>query len=294
MSRRRQRKAVKEAKATVTTTTTNTNTSTKDEWGSVTFKPGSPVVNKNPNTKSKSHISSELKSKPKPKPVTTIPTPTPISTPTPTPTPTPELVTKILDDSKSKNSTKSKSISTTKTSKAPEKIIITTVDAEEDEDTMELPTSALSLTFKGATKYILLKDQPCRIISCRMKKKSTNKGNDRMEIKGLHILTGKLYQDTIVGTVMVPVLKVKFKQYTLLDIDTSDGSVSLMDDEGKLKEDAVLGAAPDSMDPFDTIGMDCIKRYQAGEELIVVIFTALGRDVVVEVKKDDAEDDAVV
>ena len=114
-----------------------------------------------------------------------------------------------------------------------------------------------------------------------------------MEIKGLHILTGKLYQDTIVGTVMVPVLKVKFKQYTLLDIDTSDGSVSLMDDEGKLKEDAVLGATV-GMDPFDTIGMDCIKRYQAGEELIVVIFTALGRDVVVEVKKDDAEDDAVV
>lgn len=50
----------------------------------------------------------------------------------------------------------------------------------------------------------------------------------------------------------------------------------------------------ENQDPFDTVGMDCIKRYQAGEELIVVIFTALGRDVVVEVKKDDAEDDAVV
>jgi translation elongation factor P/translation initiation factor 5A len=143
---------------------------------------------------------------------------------------------------------------------------------------------------RNAPKYIMLKDQPVKIDSARMKRKSTNKGNDRIEIKGLHIVTGKLYQDTIVGTVLVPVLKVRFKQYTLLDVDVTDGSVSVMDEEGVLKEDAVLMPSPDSIDPFDPVGMDLIARNRQGEDLAVVIFSALGRDVVVEVKKDDDDD----
>ena len=139
----------------------------------------------------------------------------------------------------------------------------------------------------------MLKDQPVKITDARMKKKSTNKGNDRIEIKGLHMTTGKLYQDTIVGTVLVPVLKVKFKQFTLLDVDASDGAVSLLDDEGVLKEDATLMSAPDSLEPFDSVGMDLIRRNKQGEELCVIVFSALGRDVVVEVKKDEDDETSV-
>lgn len=147
----------------------------------------------------------------------------------------------------------------------------------------ELPTTALALTYKGAPKYVMLKDQPVKLTEVRMKKKSTNKGNDRIECKGLHIVTGKLYQDTIVGTVNVPVLKVKFARYTLLDLDQSDGSVTLMDDDGEIKEDANLAKSGDGPELFDAVGQEVARRFEEEEELDVVVFTCMGREVVVEV-----------
>ena len=90
----------------------------------------------------------------------------------------------------------------------------------------QLPVAALALTTKSAPKYIILRDMPCMIASARLKKKATNQGNDRIEVKGHHIQTGKLYVDTIEGRVMVPVLKVAFAEYSLLDVDPREGAAS--------------------------------------------------------------------
>lgn len=86
---------------------------------------------------------------------------------------------------------------------------------------------------------------------------------------------------------MVPVLKVNISEYSLVDVDKTDGSVSLMDENGMLKEDAFLMPSPNTAGPFDSVGMDLIRRHSNGEELSVVVFCALGRDIVVEVKKDE-------
>jgi len=47
---------------------------------------------------------------------------------------------------------------------------------------------------KGAPKYVVVKEQPCLMLSARLKKKATNMGNDRIEIIGKHIWTGKKYE----------------------------------------------------------------------------------------------------
>lgn len=65
-----------------------------------------------------------------------------------------------------------------KTAQLPKRKVVVSVEVdpgseEEDTvgDTMDLPISALSLTTRSAPKYILLKDQPCKIVEARMKKK---------------------------------------------------------------------------------------------------------------------------
>ena len=122
-----------------------------------------------------------------------------------------------------------------------------------------------------------------------MKKKSTNMGNDRIELKGHHIETGKLYVDTLVGTVDVPVLKVCFTKFYLLDVDQSDGAVTLMDPDGNVKEDAFLARSKDSGNRFDAVGREVLNRNAAGEELDVVVFRAMGKELVVECKATEEE-----
>jgi translation elongation factor P/translation initiation factor 5A len=308
MSRRARRRAKKtsavSAVSAVSAAPTSTPTSSQnDDWSSATFSTSTFTKSAPVKSEAQSPVVETMPPTPTPAaptpaaPTPAAPTPAAPTPAAPTPTQIPPKETISINTKPSKSSKKkkksSKAIKTTRNSAVKSKPVLLDVESMEKDELFELPTSALSLTMRGAPKYIMLKDQPCKIADARMKKKATNRGNDRIEIKGLHIVTGKLYQDTIVGTVLVPVLKVKFKQYTLLDVDISDGSVSLMDDDGALKEDAVLMKSPDSLNQFDTVGMQLIERNNNGEELLVTVFSALGRDVVVEFKKDDTKDGLV-
>ena len=290
MSRRRQRKLGKKATAT---TSTKPQPSSVDEWSTVSFTPqiqiDVPKSQQSQHNAAKTTVATKIISDPDQILAATTAMKALPGSSTKSPPPTLTTLTSLPKNSPKTTSTPTPTPTTTPTTGV---MVDINVDAVEEDEMMELPITALSLTMRGAPKYIMLKDQPVKIQDVRMKKKSTNKGNDRIEIKGTHVRTGKLYQDTIVGTVLVPVLKVKFSQYTLLDVDSSDGSVSVMDDEGNVKEDVVLIASPDTTDPFDTVGMDTIRRNENGESLVVIVFSVLGRDVVVEVKKDEEEDES--
>ncbi|CAE8599449.1 unnamed protein product [Polarella glacialis] len=152
-----------------------------------------------------------------------------------------------------------------------------------DDELMEVPVQAITLVEKGAPKYMILCDMPCKIIETRLKKKATNKGNDRVEVKGLHLWTGKKYEDTIVGTVSIQVPKWSTNEYTLLDVDASDGAVSLMDPAGGTKEDVTLVKDGKEWDP---VSKDVIERFEAGEALIVTVFSCMGKEVVMQVRAE--------
>mmetsp|Transcript_35997 Transcript_35997/g.49988 ORF Transcript_35997/g.49988 Transcript_35997/m.49988 type:complete len:156 (-) Transcript_35997:504-971(-) len=152
------------------------------------------------------------------------------------------------------------------------------------EEDMDMPVQAVVLQSKGAPKYIILCDMPCRLVEARLKKKATNKGNDRVEVKGLHLWTGKKYEDTLRGDVLVQVPKWTTSDYTLLDVDKLDGSVSLMDPAGNTKEDVNLVKDGDEWNP---VSKEVIERFEAGEALVVTVFAAMGREVVVEVKAEE-------
>ena len=77
--------------------------------------------------------------------------------------------------------------------------------------------------------------------------------------------------------------KVKFTRYTLLDVDQEDGCVTLMDVNGEIKEDANLVKSEDGPERFDAVGQEVARRFEEGEELEVVVFACMGREVVTEV-----------
>eukprot|EP00401_Gymnodinium_catenatum_P081540 CAMPEP_0117507198 /NCGR_PEP_ID=MMETSP0784-20121206/26303_1 /TAXON_ID=39447 /ORGANISM="" /LENGTH=127 /DNA_ID=CAMNT_0005302701 /DNA_START=148 /DNA_END=531 /DNA_ORIENTATION=+ len=126
---------------------------------------------------------------------------------------------------------------------------------------------------------------PCKLTDARLKQKATNRGNDRVEVKGLHVWTGKKYEDTVVGTVLVPVCKWSVESYQLLDVDTADGSVSLMDPDGGTKDDVNLVKDGEE---WDEVSGEVIRRFEDGESLTVTVFKAMGKECVIEVKADAA------
>jgi hypothetical protein len=65
------------------------------------------------------------------------------------------------------------------------------------EDQFEMPVQAITLPSKSAPKYIILCEMPCKLVEARLKKKATNKGNDRVEVIGSHLWTKKKYEDTV-------------------------------------------------------------------------------------------------
>ena len=124
----------------------------------------------------------------------------------------------------------------------------------------------------------------------RLPPKATAKGNNRIKLVGNHVFTGKKYEDTINCTagfngIEVPVTTKS--TFSLLDIDTSTGNLSLLTESGETKEDASLSRIEDGS--FDAVGAECVKLFDAGEALKVTVLTIMGKDIVVEVHKDGGD-----
>ena len=136
--------------------------------------------------------------------------------------------------------------------------------------------------------YSLIRSMPCRLTEVNHLPKATANGNKRVQLVGLHIFTGKKYEDTINCTagfhgIDVPVTS---KQYfALLDVDAASGDLSLLTDGGDTKEDVSLSRNEEDSSMFDAIGSEVVKRFEAGESLKVGVLSIMGKELVVEVGK---------
>eukprot|EP00747_Dinoflagellata_sp_TGD_P018007 gnl/TRDRNA2_/TRDRNA2_126206_c0_seq1.p2 gnl/TRDRNA2_/TRDRNA2_126206_c0~~gnl/TRDRNA2_/TRDRNA2_126206_c0_seq1.p2 ORF type:complete len:174 (+),score=42.80 gnl/TRDRNA2_/TRDRNA2_126206_c0_seq1:54-524(+) len=154
----------------------------------------------------------------------------------------------------------------------------------EPEYVTQIPPSALK-----KHGYAMIKDMPCKLTDIIQKPKATANGNEKLHLIGVHIFTGKKYEDIFnltagfSGLLDVPV--VSFAEFQLLDVDDKSGALSLLTATGETKEDANLGRAENGKD-FDDVGREVCRLYEAGESVQVVVMTAMGKDVVQEVRKE--------
>jgi translation initiation factor 5A len=147
----------------------------------------------------------------------------------------------------------------------------------EDEQIIKAPPEAVK---KGG--YCMIRGMPCKLEICEVLPKATANGNKRLHIRGPNVFTGKLYEDTLNLTagfhgIDVPVT-VK-AQYSLMDVDSDTGFLSLLTDSGDCKEDVGLVKIEDGS--FDGLGQEVISKFEAGEALKLTVLSILGKDVVI-------------
>merc|ERR1711862_219568 len=126
---------------------------------------------------------------------------------------------------------------------------------------------------KGSYAYI--RGQPCKITEASQKPKATNKGNDRIHLVGLHIETGKKYEDTLLATSRIDEILVKRFEYSVIDVDTRAGTVCVLTPSGDTKEDLILEKSDNPNEEYSALAQSLVKRFEANEELVVVVQSAL-------------------
>ena len=135
--------------------------------------------------------------------------------------------------------------------------------------------------------FAIIQGMPCRITEINHKPKATANGNKRLHLVGMHIDTGKKYEDTLnltAGFHGIDVPITTKASYTLCDIDTATGFLSLLTDDGNTKEDVKLSRSEDGS--FDAVGSEVVQRFDDGESLKVSVLSIMGKDIVDGVTKD--------
>ena len=108
--------------------------------------------------------------------------------------------------------------------------------------------------------WCMIKGNPCKVTDITAKVKGTGaSANDRVVITGTHFLTGKQSTDTINLTNAhdgLEVPRTSKQKFSLLDVDTDSGDLSLLTDDGDTKEDASLTKTEgdDGEDSWDEVG----------------------------------------
>ena len=131
--------------------------------------------------------------------------------------------------------------------------------------------------------YCMIRGQPCRITEIIQKAKATNKGNDRIHLVGLHMVTGKKYEDTLLATLQIDQIVVKREVYDVLDLDTHEGTVSVLTKSGDTKDDLNLEKSDNPNEKYNSVCTDLVSRFEDGEELKVTVQVAMGEETIVEV-----------
>eukprot|EP01047_Picozoa_sp_COSAG01_P005745 COSAG01_NODE_200_length_22187_cov_59.140529_2_plen_162_part_00 len=150
---------------------------------------------------------------------------------------------------------------------------------------------------KGGTQgeggFVMIKGNPCRILDIIAKVKGTGPtANDRVVIKGAHVFKKDVRcEDTFNLTAGFDGMEVPVASkasYSLIDIDTESGFLTLLTEEGETKEDTCLSRASDDPEEtdFDEVGSDIIQRFDEGENLRVTVLTIMGKDLVTQVTRD--------
>jgi len=121
--------------------------------------------------------------------------------------------------------------------------------------------------------HVMIKDRPCKIVEMSTSKTGKH-GHAKVHLVAIDIFTGKKLEDICPSTHNMNVPNVNRKDYQLSNIE--DGFCELMDDNGDLKADLKV--------PEGELGEEITKKFDAGEDFMVTVLTAVGEETIVGTK----------
>lgn len=150
----------------------------------------------------------------------------------------------------------------------------------EEEHNFEVADAGSSLTYPMQCSalrkngHVVIKGRPCKIIDMSTSKTGKH-GHAKVHLVATDIFTQKKLEDLSPSTHNMEVPVVKRSEYQLLDID--DGYLSLMNNDGDMKEDVRA--------PEGELGEKLQSDFDDGKELIVTIVSAMGEEACISYKE---------
>ncbi|PGG99192.1 eukaryotic translation initiation factor 5A [Blastomyces parvus] len=155
-------------------------------------------------------------------------------------------------------------------------------DDAQHEHTFESADAGASTTFPMQCSalrkngFVVIKNRPCKIVEMSTSKTGKH-GHAKVHLVAIDIFTSKKLEELCPSTHNMDVPHVSRKEYQLLDI-TDDGFLSLMSEDGTLKDDVKL--------PPGEVGEKIEKLFRVEEkDTNVVVLTAMGEEVAMDAKE---------
>jgi translation initiation factor 5A len=125
--------------------------------------------------------------------------------------------------------------------------------------------------------HVVIKGNPCKVMEVSTSKTGKH-GHAKASITGIDIFSGKKYQDISPTShnIMQPIII--RKEYQLLEI-AEDGFISLMDEEGIIREDLKLEKEN------DPIAQKIEQDFFANKSLIVTILKSMQKEKIISYKE---------
>jgi len=117
--------------------------------------------------------------------------------------------------------------------------------------------------------YVMMKGKPCKIVDMSTSKTGKH-GHAKVNMTGIDIFDGRKYEDMSPSTHNMEVPNVKRIEYNLIDI-TDEGYLSLMDDQGDVRDDLHCEHDP-------ALFKEIKDKFDAGDEMMIGVLQALGRE----------------
>ncbi|KAL0264783.1 translation initiation factor eIF5A [Diplodia seriata] len=155
-------------------------------------------------------------------------------------------------------------------------------DDAQHEHTFESADAGASLTYPMQCSalrkngFVVIKNRPCKIVEMSTSKTGKH-GHAKVHLVAIDIFTGKKLEDLSPSTHNMDVPNVRRSEYQLLDV-TDDGFLSLMSDDGSLKDDVKL--------PDGEVGEKINKLFtEDGKDTNVVVLTSMGEEACIDAKE---------
>ncbi|CAM1511138.1 Fc.00g086510.m01.CDS01 [Cosmosporella sp. VM-42] len=148
-----------------------------------------------------------------------------------------------------------------------------TFDSADAGASLTFPMQCSALRKNG---FVVIKSRPCKIVDMSTSKTGKH-GHAKVHLVALDIFTGKKYEDLCPSTHNMDVPNVSRREFQLIDI-SDDGFLSLMNDDGDLKDDVRM--------PDGEVGEKITRLFKTEEkDTNVVILTSMGEEAAVEAKE---------
>ena len=157
-------------------------------------------------------------------------------------------------------------------------------DNEDGFEVTESGATTTNLVEAGRLKNgspVIIKDHPCRVTDFSTAKPGKH-GSAKAMVFGKDVFTDKMYTESFGTGDMIPAPILEKTEFTLINLDEDDGTLTLMDPQGETKEDMNLPTA----DHLSDITKNIKRIFEDGKrECLVTVLKWGEKEMVVSVRE---------